>query len=112
MIRSGSARTARPTSRARTPLRCGRARPPQPGDPRAALRAIPNLFVFRPCDTVETVECWQLALRNAHAPSVLALTRPNLPQLRLGFDDANRCAAGAYEIAPAEKKDPEVSLFA
>jgi transketolase len=84
----------------------------QPVEHLAALRAIPNLFVFRPCDTVETVECWQLALRNAHAPSVLALTRQNLPQLRLGFDNANRCAAGAYEIAPAEKKDPEVSLFA
>jgi transketolase len=84
----------------------------QPVEHLAALRAIPNLFVFRPCDTVETVECWQLALQNAHAPSVLALTRQNLPQLRLGFDDANRCAAGAYEIAPAEKKDPEVSLFA
>ena len=84
----------------------------QPVEHLAALRAIPNLFVFRPCDTVETVECWQLALQNAHAPSVLALTRQNLPQLRLGFDNANRCAAGAYEIAPAEKKDPEVSLFA
>ena len=84
----------------------------QPVEHLAALRAIPNLFVFRPCDTVETVECWQLALQNSHAPSVLALTRQNLPQLRLGFDDANRCAAGAYEIAPAEKKDPEVSLFA
>ncbi|MEA2963391.1 MAG: transketolase, partial [Alphaproteobacteria bacterium] len=84
----------------------------QPVEHLAALRAIPNLFVFRPCDTVETVECWQLALQNSHAPSVLALTRQNLPQLRLGFDDANRCAAGAYEIAPAEKKDAEVSLFA
>jgi transketolase len=84
----------------------------QPVEHLAALRAIPNLFVFRPCDTVETVECWQLALQNSHAPSVLTLTRQNLPQLRLGFDDANRCAAGAYEIAPAEKKDPEVSLFA
>src|SRR6478752_4759906 len=84
----------------------------QPVEHLAALRAIPNLFVFRPCDAVETVECWQLALQNADAPSVLALTRQNLQQLRLGFDDANRCAAGAYEIAPAEKKDPEVSLFA
>ena len=76
----------------------------QPVEHLAALRAIPNLFVFRPCDTVETVECWQLALRNAHAPSVLALTRQNLPQLRLGFDDANRCAAGAYEIAPCREE--------
>jgi transketolase len=84
----------------------------QPVEHLAALRAIPNLYVFRPCDAVETVECWELALQNAHGPSVLALTRQNLPQLRLGYDNGNRCAAGAYEIAPAEKKDAEVSLFA
>ena len=84
----------------------------QPVEHLAALRAIPNLHVFRPCDAVETVECWELALQNAQGPSVLALTRQNLPQLRLGYDDGNRCAAGAYEIAPAEKKEPEVSLFA
>ena len=84
----------------------------QPVEHLAALRAIPNLFVFRPCDAVETVECWQLALQNADAPSVLALTRQNLQQLRLGYDDNNRCAAGAYEIAAAEKKTAEVSLFA
>ena len=84
----------------------------QPVEHLAALRAIPNLYVFRPCDAVETVECWELALQNAHGPSVLALTRQNLPQLRLGYDNGNRCAAGAYEIAPAEKKEPEVSLFA
>ena len=77
----------------------------QPVEHLAALRAIPNLHVFRPCDAVETVECWELALQNAQGPSVLALTRQNLPQLRLGYDDGNRCAAGAYEIAPAEKKD-------
>ena len=84
----------------------------QPVEHLAALRAIPNLFVFRPCDAVETVECWQLALQNADAPSVLALTRQNLQQLRLGYDDNNRCAAGAYEIAAAENKAAEVSLFA
>jgi transketolase len=84
----------------------------QPVEHLAALRAIPNLFVFRPCDAVETVECWQLALQNADAPSVLALTRQNLQQVRLGYDDNNRCAAGAYEIAAAEKKAAEVSLFA
>src|SRR5262249_59908009 len=77
----------------------------------AALRAIPNLFVFRPCDAVETLECWQLALERADGPSVLALTRQNLPQLRLGHDRGNRCAAGAYEIVPAEKL-ADVSLFA
>ena len=84
----------------------------QPVEHLAALRAIPNLYVFRPCDAVETIECWQLALENSHAPSVLALTRQNLPQLRLGFTESNRCAAGAYEIAAAENNEAEVSLFA
>ena len=54
----------------------------QPVEHLAALRAIPNLLVFRPCDAVETVECWQLALEHKNRPSVLALTRQNLPQLR------------------------------
>src|SRR2546430_81953 len=83
----------------------------QPVEHLAALRAMPNLFVFRPCDAVETVECWQLALEADAHPSVLALTRQNLPQLRLGRDETNRCAAGAYEIVPAER-DADVSLFA
>jgi transketolase len=83
----------------------------QPVEHLAALRAIPNLLVFRPCDAVETVECWQLALEHSESPSVLALTRQNLPQLRLGHDEANRCAAGAYEIVPADKR-AQVSLFA
>src|SRR5262245_45100803 len=82
----------------------------QPVEHLAVLRAIPNLYVFRPCDAVETVECWQLALENAQAPSVLALTRQNL-QLRIGYDETNRCAAGAYEIVAAEGA-AEVSLFA
>ena len=87
----------------------------QPVEHLAALRAIPNLTVYRPCDTVETVECWQLAIESGHNPSVLALTRQNLPQLRQGVDTDNRCAAGAYEIAPAEGKaqaKADVSLFA
>jgi len=83
----------------------------QPVEHLAALRAIPNLSVFRPCDTVETVECWQLALTNRDGPSVLALTRQNLPQLRTVFEGENRCAAGAYEISPADGK-ADVSLFA
>ncbi len=57
----------------------------QPVEHLAALRAIPNLLVFRPCDAVETVECWQLALEAKDRPSVLALTRQNLPQLVEGF---------------------------
>ena len=54
----------------------------QPVEHLAALRAIPNLNVFRPADAVETVECWQLALETKDGPSVLALTRQNVPQLR------------------------------
>jgi transketolase len=83
----------------------------QPVEHLASLRAIPNTLVFRPCDTVETVECWQLALQAGKTPSVLALTRQNLPQLRKDADVINKCAGGAYEISPANGK-AQVSLFA
>ncbi len=84
----------------------------QPVEHLAALRAIPNLKVFRPCDAVETIECWQLALQTASGPSVIALTRQNVPQLRLGLDEQNHCAGGAYELAGAEDGAAAVSLFA
>ena len=84
----------------------------QPVEHLAAMRAIPNLNVFRPCDTVETLECWQLALEAEHRPSALALTRQNLPQLRLADDADNKCAAGAYELAAAEGGEADVSIFA
>jgi transketolase len=87
----------------------------QPVEHLAALRAIPNLNVFRPCDAVETLECWQLALEARNRPSVMALTRQNLPQLRRTFDERNKCVAGAYEISKAEGKAQEkaqVSIFA
>ncbi|HEX9322186.1 MAG TPA: transketolase [Xanthobacteraceae bacterium] len=77
----------------------------------AALRAIPNLLVFRPCDAVETVECWQLALE-ARGPSVIALTRQNLPQLRGDLWNDNRCRDGAYELLSAADGRAQVSLFA
>src|SRR5712671_1635032 len=83
----------------------------QPVEHLAALRAIPNLLVFRPCDAVETAECWELALKARTSPSVLALTRQNLPQLSAVTLDSNRCAAGAYEIAAADGK-AQVSIFA
>jgi transketolase len=83
----------------------------QPVETLASLRAMPNLNVFRPCDAVETVECWQLALEGRETPSVLALTRQNLPQLRRTLDERNKCAAGAYEISPAEGA-AQVSIFA
>ncbi|MEW6767255.1 MAG: transketolase [Pseudomonadota bacterium] len=88
----------------------------QPVEHLAALRAIPNCNVFRPCDTVETLECWQLALEAKETPSVLALTRQNLPQLRLANDADNKCAAGAYEISKAQASlnngEARVSIFA
>jgi transketolase len=83
----------------------------QPVEHLAALRAMPNILVLRPCDAVETIECWQIAIDRRDGPSVLALTRQNLPQLRAGFDEQNRCAAGAYEIIPADGR-AAVSLFA
>jgi transketolase len=84
----------------------------QPIEHLASLRAMPNLLVFRPCDAVETAECWELALQAHKTPSVLALTRQNLPQLRQGFDGENRSAQGAYEISPATDGKPAASLFA
>jgi transketolase len=83
----------------------------QPVEHMAALRAIPNVLAFRPCDAVETVECWELALQHNDRPSILALTRQNLPQLSTNFLDKNRCAAGAYEILAANGK-AQVSIFA
>jgi transketolase len=83
----------------------------QPVEQLAALRAIPNLLVFRPCDAVETVECWQLALESIGRPSILALTRQNLPQLRNRLDEENICAQGAYEIAGPDGRS-DVSIFA
>ena len=83
----------------------------QPVEHLAALRAIPNLLVFRPCDAVETAECWQLALATENRPSILALTRQNLPQLRNRFDAENICARGAYEIAGPDGRS-DVSIFA
>ena len=83
----------------------------QPVEHLAALRAIPQLHLFRPADLTETAECWQLALEYAGGPSVLALTRQNLPALRTVFEEANKCARGAYELAPAKGK-AQVSLFA
>lgn len=83
----------------------------QPVEQLAALRAMPNLNVFRPADATETAECWQLALESAGRPSVIALTRQNLPAVRTSFTEENLCARGAYELAPADG-DADVSIFA
>src|SRR6202012_700183 len=85
--------------------------PPQPVEHLSALRAIPNMRVFRPCDAVETAECWELALNRTDGPTVLALTRQNLPQLRNNAPAENPCSHGAYELVGAQG-DARVSLFA
>ena len=74
----------------------------QPIEHLAALRAMPNLHVFRPADATEAAECWALALVRTDGPSVLALSRQNLPTVRTTFDDVNRCARGAYVLEEAE----------
>ncbi|MBR1283902.1 transketolase [Bradyrhizobium sp. AUGA SZCCT0177] len=83
----------------------------QPVEHLAALRAIPNMRVFRPCDAVEVTECWELALNRIDGPTVLALTRQNLPQLRATAPNDNPCSHGAYELVAAQG-EAKVSLFA
>ena len=73
----------------------------QPIEQLAGLRAIPNLAVFRPADAVETAECWSLALRREEGPSLIALSRQNLPQLRLQRSAENLCARGGYTLRAA-----------
>jgi transketolase len=70
----------------------------QPIEHLAILRATPNLNVFRPADIIETAECWELALRSEDRPSVLVLSRQNLPMLRQAEPGANLSAAGAYVL--------------
>jgi len=83
----------------------------QPVEHLAALRAMPNMRVFRPCDALEVAECWELALNRTNGPTVLALTRQNLPQLRTSAPAENPCSHGAYELVAATG-DAKVSLFA
>ncbi len=70
----------------------------QPIEQLSALRSIPNLNVFRPTDTIETFECWQLALESKNTPSVIALTRQKTNPLRKDYTNINQCSRGAYEI--------------
>jgi transketolase len=74
----------------------------QPIEHLAALRAIPNLSVLRPADAIETLECWAMAIARDDGPTVLALTRQNLPALRTTHVADNQCARGGYVIAPTE----------
>jgi transketolase len=83
----------------------------QPVEHLAALRAIPNMRVFRPCDAIEVTECWELALNRIDGPTVLVLSRQNLPQLRTSAPADMPCRYGAYELVAAQG-EAKVSLFA
>jgi transketolase len=78
----------------------------QPVEHLAALRAIPNLNVMRPADSVECAECWEIALLSKTTPAILALTRQGVPPLRTAPSDENLSAKGAYVlIEPARARD-------
>jgi len=74
----------------------------QPVEHLAALRAIPNLTVIRPCDAVETAEAWEIAMTATVTPTLLALSRQGLPTFRTTHDARNRVAEGAYVLREAE----------
>ena len=76
----------------------------QPIEQLTGLRSIPNLNVFRPADRIETIECWEQALKQLKTPSVLSLTRQNLSPIRKKYTHTNMCSLGAYEIFRTNKK--------
>jgi len=78
----------------------------------AMLRALPNFKVFRPCDAVETAECWALALESEDGPSGMVLTRQGVPAQRTEHTDDNLSARGAYVLAEAEGGERKVTLMA
>ncbi len=84
----------------------------QPVEHLAICRATPNSWTFRPCDTVETAEAWELALTSEKTPSVLALSRQGLPTLRREHKVKNLTAQGAYVLADAEAGKRQVILIA
>ncbi|MBA4804946.1 MAG: transketolase [Brevundimonas sp.] len=83
----------------------------QPVEHLASLRAIPNLLVFRPADTVEAMECWRLALEHRTSPSALALSRQKTPAVRTVAATENLSARGAYELKAANG-EAKATLFA
>ncbi len=73
----------------------------QPVEQLAAFRALPNVHVFRPADPLEIAECWELAARRTNGPSILVLSRQDVPALR-GDATENRCARGGYVLREAD----------
>ena len=84
----------------------------QPVEHLAALRAIPNLLGFRPADAIEVAECWELALAAAGRPSLLALMRQAVPQLRGASPERGLCARGGYVLSEAARGRRDVTLLA
>jgi transketolase len=82
----------------------------QPVEHLAALRAIPNVQVLRPCDGIETAECWELALTKTDGPTILALSRQNVPTVRGETDTDNLSARGGYILR--DSSDPKIILIA
>tara|TARA_B100001057_G_C22857133_1_gene953105 strand:- start:1992 stop:3953 length:1962 start_codon:yes stop_codon:yes gene_type:complete len=76
----------------------------QPIEQLSSLRSIPNLNVLRPADTLETIECWQIALESKNTPSILALTRQKINPIRKEYSSNNKCSSGAYEVIRSKKK--------
>lgn len=83
----------------------------QPVEHIASLRAMPNTYVFRPCDQTETAECWQAAIALEESPSIMALSRQGLHPMRETYTNDNLCSKGAYILAEAEG-EVQVTLFA
>src|SRR5690606_23020594 len=81
----------------------------QPIEHVMSLRMIPNLEVFRPCDAIETAECWELALQRKDGPTLLSLTRQNVGQVRTDVAE-NKSAKGGYVIHAADA--PKVVMVA
>ena len=83
----------------------------QPVEQLSHLRSIPNLNVLRPADTMETLECWEIALKNSSSPSILALTRQKINPIRKEFVKENKCSYGAYELLRTNK-EIKLTIFA
>ena len=83
----------------------------QPVEQLSHLRSVPNLNVLRPADTMETLECWEIALKNSSSPSILALTRQKINPIRKEFVKENKCSYGAYELLRTNEQI-ELTIFA
>tara|TARA_B100001123_G_scaffold259057_1_gene288669 strand:- start:284 stop:2266 length:1983 start_codon:yes stop_codon:yes gene_type:complete len=83
----------------------------QPIEHLAHLRAIPNINVFRPADTIETLECWEIALKSSTNPSVIALSRQKIPFVTETLTNKNMSGLGGYELKKTNS-NPEITLIA